>query len=551
MKKFIVLTIILLKNSLSTLGTGKSSKKKSILYLALIVMGVLPMVVGIGTSTATMYDILVQVHQEGILLATGFTTVSLLILVFGIFYVINIFYFAQDIDKLLPLPLRPSQLTSAKFCVSLVYEYLTVAMFLLPLIIAFGIKSNGGLLFYIYSFFLLLVVPVIPLVIAGTIVLVLMRFSNLTKKKDQFRIIAAVFGILLVLAINYFTSNYLSVTDHPERTFNLLNTEHNSFINLVARFFPLAKIASDCLLNYHNLSGFTNLLSFYLINSVFIVLFLTLSEAIYLKGAVGGSEIYSGSKSLTKDELYKSTRKSSVIKSYILKETKILLRTPAFFINCILTNFLWPIILTAAYLGVDTGLQKVTQFLVGNNTESIILACSVALSMFISASNSIAASALSREGNNFFVNKYLPVFYRDIIVSKLYTAFIVSFTGFLIVLIAAEFLLKLQLGIICLSIILSLEGIIFTSLVGFLFDINYPKLIWDNEYKPIKQNMNVLFNIIINMIIGVLIIYFTFTMNISKVYLFFMLLISFSVINFILYQFLIKKGERAILDLEV
>jgi len=249
--------------------------------------------------------------------------------------------------------------------------------------------------------------------------------------------------------------------------------------------------------------------------------------------------------------LYKSTRKSSVIKSYMLKETKILLRTPAFFINCILTNFLWPIILTAAYLGVDTGLQKVTQFLVGNNTESIILACSVALSMFISASNSIAASALSREGNNFFVNKYLPVFYRDIIVSKLYTAFIVSFTGFLIVLIAAEFLLKLQLGIICLSIILSLEGIIFTSLVGFLFDINYPKLIWDNEYKPIKQNMNVLFNIIINMIIGVLIIYFTFTMNISKVYLFFMLLISFSVINFILYQFLIKKGERAILDLEV
>ena len=551
MKKFIILTKILLKNSLSTFGTGKSTKKKTILYLALIVMGVLPMVVGIGTSTSTMYDILVQVHQEGILLATGFTSVSLLILVFGIFYVINIFYFAQDIDKLLPLPLRPSHLISAKFCVALIYEYLTVAMFLLPLIIAFGIKSMGGLLYYVYSFLLLLAVPIIPLVIAGIIVMVLMRFSNLTKKKDQFRIIAAIFGILLVLVINYFTSSYLNVTDHPEKTFDLLKSGNNSFINLVAKFFPSAKLASECLLNYKIISGLTSVILFYLINTISVFLFLILGEAIYLKGAIGGSEVYSESKSLTKDELYKTTLKNSVIKSYIFKEIKILLRTPAFFINCVLTNFLWPIILVAAYLGVDSGLHNVAQLLFGNNPDSLIIAGAVAISMFISASNSIAASAISREGSNFFINKYLPVPYRDIIVSKLYTSLLVSFAGFLFVLIAAGFLLKLEFVVVCLAIILSLLGIIFTTLVGLLLDINYPKLTWDNEYKPIKQNMNVLYNIIINMVFGVLIILLTFKMNVSPASLFYTLFIFLMIINLFLFRILMTKGIKAIRLLEV
>lgn len=551
MNKFFILAKVLLKNSWSTFGTGKNRRRKNIIYIALIVLGVLPMVIGIGTSTSAMYDIFVQMHREGILLATGFSSITLLILVFGIFYVINIFYFAQDIDKLLPLPLRPAQLISAKFCVTIIYEYLTVSLFLLPLIVAFGIKSNGGFLFYFYSFLLLLAVPVIPLIVSSVIVMIVMRFSNLSKKKDQFRIAAAVFGILLVLIINYFTTNYLNATDHPEKALNLISGGSNSFVEVVAKIFPGAKMATDCLLNYSNYTGLINLIFFYILNASFIIVFLILGEAIYLKGAVGGSEVFSERRLLSRDEINKVSLKNPLIKSYMLKEIKILFRTPAFFINCILTNFLWPIILVIAYLGIDNQFEKIRFLLQGSQFENIVLVIALTLSMFLTASNGITSSAISREGINFFVNKFLPVSYYKVVYAKLLTGFVISLIGFILILFVAKLLFNFSIIILFLSIILSVPGIIFTSQAGLLLDINYPKLNWDNEYKPVKQNMNVVINIFISIILGGLTIVFTLIFNLNL----FEELISIGFIlvllDLILFKFLTSRGIKLIQVLDV
>ncbi len=551
MKKFIALTKVLLKNSFSTFASGKNRNKKNFLYMALIALSILPMVIGIGTSTARMYDLFVQLRQEGILIASGFVSISILILVFGIFYVINIFYFAQDVDTLVALPLRANQITSAKFTVTLLYEYLTVILFLLPLIIAYGIKSSGGILFYLYSFLLLLGIPVIPLAIDALIIMFILRYINISKRKDQFRIFAAIFGILLVFGINYVTSTYLNAQTNPGKVMALLQASKNSLINTVSTIFPTTKLTTLTLLNYDSYQGLYNLFLFYVANLFFIALFLLAAEKLYFKGAVGGSEVSSPAKLLHKDELRKISVKNSALKAFTLKEIKILFRTPPYFINCVLTNFLWPFLLLFAFGGVGKDLGRLQALLSKSNPDSIIIAIALAAGLFISASNGITGSAISREGTNFFVNKFLPISYREQIYAKLLPGILLSFSGTIIILVAAVFLLKISLTVLIACIILSLLGISFSAQLGLILDIQFPKLIWDNEYKPIKHNWNVAINILVSTILGAAVVVVTIMLELDLG----MTLIGFSplllFLNVLINKILFTVGLKSIAGIEI
>ena len=346
--------------------------------------------------------------------------------------------------------------------------------------------------------------------------MIIMRFSRLTRRRDQFRIIAAIVGILLVLVINYFTTNYLNTADHPEKALSLLKDESNTFIDLVAKIFPAAKMAANCLLNYSGYLGLLNLVLFYLFNSAFVIVFLILGQIFYLRGVVGSSEVFSEKKLISKEEIHKFSVKSPRIKSYMMKEIKILFRTPAFFINCILSNILWPVILVAAFLGIDNQLDKIRLFVQSISSENIVIVAALAISMFISASNGITSSAISREGTYFYVNKYLPVQYNKIICAKLFAGVVISLAGCILILFLALILFKFSFTVFVLSVILSLPGILFASQIGLLMDVNYPKLTWDNEYKPVKQNMNILINLFVSSMVGgiaiLITIYFKFTL---------------------------------------
>ena len=116
MNKIWILSKVFLKN-----GSGASvkSKKKGMpqSLTVLLVMGILMMSIGIpvGVFVASAYDMLAPVGQAGMILGFGLSVVSIAIFVFGIFYVLTTFYFAKDIDNLLPLPVKPYEILSAKF----------------------------------------------------------------------------------------------------------------------------------------------------------------------------------------------------------------------------------------------------------------------------------------------------------------------------------------------------------------------------------------------------------------------------------------------------
>ncbi|HRU40608.1 MAG TPA: hypothetical protein P5021_01400, partial [Candidatus Diapherotrites archaeon] len=262
MNRYTVLTGVMLKNfNLLNLRPGKSGKIpiKGVLLSLLIFAAFLPMMLSIGSIVLAGYAVLSEIRQEGMILGIGFSLSSLTIFFFGIFYVMSVFYFSKDIESLLPLPLKPSEILAAKFTVAMLYEYLTEAIFLAPVLIGYGIASKAGLLYYLYGILLFLALPVLPLIYASAISMLVMGFTNLAKNKDRFRIVGGITAMFLAVGINAFITKLTGSSISAMELQKLMEQGNNSYAEIMSGIFFSNRFAVLALLNSEALKGFVNL----------------------------------------------------------------------------------------------------------------------------------------------------------------------------------------------------------------------------------------------------------------------------------------------------
>lgn len=550
MSRVIALTKVLLKTSGDLFGSKKdkkSSKLKTVLLAILLIACFLPLAIMLGFFVSELYDALSLIDQQGIILSFGFVAVSLIVFFFGIFYVMGTFYFSMDIDNLLPLPFKASEILGAKFVVVLIYEYITELLFLLPVIIVYGIKSSAGVLYYIYSIFIYAALPVIPLVLASIIVMVIMRFTGFTKNKDRFKVIGGSLAIFLSLGLNVLIQKSSRATLNPEQMQKMFMEGNNSLVNMTSKMFPSTKIASIAVLESSNMTGTLNMLIFIGISLLAIGIFLILGEGLYLKGVVGISETTSNRKALSKEQFNKEIVENSLLKTYFMKEIKALFRTPAYFMNCIFVNFLWPLFLLVPFLASGEGLSDLKELgeMIDNpKTAAIAVAAGFALIVFVTSNNAIASTAISREGKNFYINKYLPISYEKQIIAKVLPAFSMGIVSMISLLLATVILFKPPMIILFFIAVLGLLGILFSNLVGIFIDITRPKLDWDNEQKAVKQNMNVFINGLPCMLVAALTVFIVFKAKLELIAAVGLIVGVFGGIDFILYKMLMTKGVK-------
>lgn len=553
MNKFIALTKVLLKTNGTFLSKGKKVKvnnKKNILLMILIAFSFLPLTITFGRFIYNSTEVLQKIGQEVVVISLGFTIASMIIFVFGIFYVMGTFYFSMDIQNLLPLPLRPSQILGGKFTVVVLYEYLTELVVLLPIIIAYGIKVDAGLMYYIYSIIVFLTLPIVPLVIGSIIVMIIMRFTDFAKNKDRFKVVAGILGIFFAVGINIIIQKGIGNTLNPEQLEKLLLEGNNSLINVTSKILPSLKFASLGLVNSNFLDGLVNILLFIIINIGALLIFTFVGEALYLKGVVGISETTSKRKKLGSKEFSKATQKNSEIKTYTLKEIKHLLRTPAYFMNCILVNFLWPVFMLIPFFAqsnksdMSNLINKLSNTLNDYSDIGGVVAIVFGVIIFSSASNAITATSISREGHNFYVNKYLPISFDKQITAKVLTGFIMSAISMVLLLSIFSFIVKPPIITIVILFIVSVIGIVFSSIIGMFIDLNNPKLVWDNEQKAVKQNLNVMISMLLGMVSAGLTIFIVFKFKLNTWETLSLIVVLFGAIDLLLWKLLMSKGAN-------
>ena len=553
MSKFIALTKVLLKA-----GTGSPSNKKNKKQVKVILLGLIlliaftPIAIEFGKFLSVAYDGLQGIGQEAVILAFGLSVVCVVIFFFGIFYAMGIFYFSMDVENLLPLPFKPWHIMGAKFAVVLIYEYFTELIFFMPTLIAYGIKSSAGVLYYTYGVVIFLLLPIVPLVIASIINMVIMRFTNIAKNKDRFRLIGGIIAMGAGIGLNIYVQRFTQDINQSQIT-EMFAEGNNSLVTLVTKIFPSTNIAVNSLINSANIRGFINLILFIVITVAALILFVLLGEALYFKGVMGVSETTSKRKVLSNKELTKNTTQNSSLKVYLLKELKLLFRTPVYFMNCVLMNFLWPIfILVPLFVQKgDTGqIGEITELLKQGNGTGIAIAIFFCFIVFASCSNGISCTSISREGENLFILKYIPMKYKEQLMAKVLSAVVLGTVGMVMISILGISLLKMPLDLVLLMIIVGTLGILFTSFIGIFIDLNFPKLHWDTEQRAVKQNLNVLLSMVICIAIAGVTVFIILKFKLTKWAVFALIVAVYATLDVVLYHLLGTRGARMLRKIE-
>lgn len=545
MSRFIALTKALLKTSGESFGKG-TNKIKNFLLTILVIACFIPIAVVIGSFVAKFYEVLKTIGQEGIILNMGFSLSCAVIFFLGIFYIIGTFYFSMDIENLLPLPFRASQILGAKLAVVVVYEYITQLVIFLPIIISYGIKSSASILYYLYNIIIYITIPIIPLIAAAILVMIIMRFSNIAKNKDRFKLIGGVIAIVIGMGINIVLQNAAKALSDPIKMQKLIMEGNNSLVNATSSLFPSSKFATIAALEYGNLHGFFNLIMFILITVIAVVIFIILGNILYFKGVIGISQAATKRRTISGEQFVKATSQNSVFKAYVLKEIKLLFRTPAYFLNCVIINFLLPVFLLIPMFTNVGNDKEIEMFLKAINNPSMYplgLAVIIVFIVFVACTNGITATAISREGSNIYFSKYVPINYITQIMAKVFTGFIMG-TISMIMLLLVALIIKLPITLIILIAIVGLIAILFSNFVGIIIDLNNPKLQWDSEQKAVKQNLNLLITWVPCLAFSgltVFVVYF-FKLNLVNTSIFLSAL--YGVVDLILYKFLKSKASK-------
>lgn len=498
------------------------TKKESLLAVLafMIVFGFLAGLMSIFSYSITKQ--LIKINQEfafiNLLLLINF----LLLFAKSIFENLNVLYFSKDMKILLRMPIKSKDILHAKLINLIISEYqMEFIMLAIPMIV-YGLTTGASILFYLYMLIILIFIPVIPIMITSLTIAIIMRFSNKIKNKNKAMYITIILATLLIGIITslFNSTSYIDVTD-----FKSIVLKTNGLANTLADSFILIRPIMDTLANYDRILGFRNLLLLIVENVVcyFVVLFIM--SKIYLNGAVGAC--ISGNKNKVKNETvtFDDLKKKPVMLAYVLKELKTMVRTPIFFIECIIIPLLYPGFVFAVVLG----LIKFADF-VGLNlwtTLNDIALTSRGIAIFLAVGqvfymmNFSSIVAVSRESTNAILTKYIPVSLVKQFNLKILLGVIVNTFATALVVVFYHMCTK-NSGV---SVILFLELTII-NIIGerlkLIIDLKRPKLKWDGEYTMMKQNTNIMYELFYTFIVVIILIAISFIIKDAAWYLFIM-----------------------------
>ncbi|MFZ2055521.1 MAG: hypothetical protein WAU81_15130 [Candidatus Aminicenantales bacterium] len=466
--------------------------------IPLIVLGVagfVPVLVLYVRLIGDVFDILKSLGQEKALLTLAVLTGQFLILVFGLFYLIATFYFSRDLEYLVSLPLKPFQVMLSKFTVVLVNEYLTVSLIILPVLIVFGFKGKGGLEYWISLFLAYVLLPVIPLAASGLVVVGMMRLVNIGRKKDLLIVLGSLLLISAVMFLQFGLSRAAGDQDLDTEKIIALIASPDGLVQTIGRRFPPSIWATRFLHDGVSTgSGLSGLAQFAGLSVLLFGGLMAGAQRLFYRGLVGLSERSGGStrRSKARTALKVSSGRHPV-RAIFLRELRLMNRTPIFLLNGVLGVLMIPIVFaltlsssrstsdSAAILRLMTTAKPVTTVLV---TTMFVIVCATV--------SGVASSSFSREGRNFWVSKVIPVDYRQQVLAKFIHCWSVALLGIASATAVLIFRFQLPAGQWLPALALALPLTVFLTFLNLAIDLSRPLLDWISPQKAMKQNLNVL-----------------------------------------------------------
>ena len=544
MNKYILLTKTLFKcgtgmgaASSQTAGKRKGRASMSAPLMAVVLLFCFAPLMGqVFTSSRLTYGLLAPTGQQGSIIGSALSMGAVMTLVFGVSMVVTYFYMATDLGTLLALPISPSLIVAAKFTLCMAYEYLMVVMYTGPMVAGYGVASGGGPLYWIAAVFVCVLLPVIPLSYAAVIIMIIMRVFRRLKNKKVLTVISTVVAVAAALLLSIFGQ---SLSDQTNAAGALSAARQ---LNGAYYVFPQLYLAQGALVGENILL----LILFIAATALTIFVFLLLARVLYIKGAMGMSEVSSKRRALSRGETRKFMKKDGAFGSYVRVEIAKVLRSPVYFMNGVMMGLLWPLLIgiiliagsadssgsadaasssaitssaavasgsaaassaaassssaiasSAAASGGASSLGNILSYFTEKAedpmTLGIFMLIMLGLLFLIGSMDLMTPSTISREGQKIWFMKTIPMSYRDQLRAKIASSLPFSMgPTFVYGLIPAIVGIVHGMSPIVLiyMILLTVPSLLLINYIQLMFDLRWPKLVWQNEAVPIKQNFH-------------------------------------------------------------
>lgn len=495
MKQFVLLTRTLITN---TYRQKQKTKKSGLIkegLAALLLIGVMGMFIWLFND--------IMPAAGFVPLAQSLISLSMfLTLMIGLMTFPSMFYLSNDLQLLLALPLKKDTIAGAKFVQLYIALIISPLLFALPAAVSAVYTGTGNFVQVLLFLLQMLLSPVPVISLVGILFMLLIKAFPKLFTKDRIAmvtgLIAVIFAIYMSMMGNSVGQSFGEAAGAGEE----LVVQTGS-----APFFLIWWTNSvDPNWLYFGLS--------LLADAVMAALFFIVARAVYIDGALSlmGTNVKK-----KKGKLKAGSWKSgSVFGALVTNELRSLFRSPAYLVNCILGSMIMPIIFTVVVF-FSKGMQELKDILAVFDLHAIYAdmpwqfagyaaVAGLCLGYFLTGTNGICSSSISRMGiRGVHWMKTAPVAVSKQLLAMLTVGTTISWIGSLLMIIPAMMLVSLPVIVLLIYALCTLAASIVLNAFALLLDLARPKLVWDNETALIKNNMNTVITLAMDLLlIGVL-----------------------------------------------
>lgn len=532
MKKLYSLIRACMTSDMSLFKFKTNKNNKLSILLPLFISGYLMYM--IWNLSNSLFEKLSPLNLSYLLLSLFVLSISIMTFIEGIYKSGPLVFNCKDDQLLLSLPIKRSTVLFVRIFKFYLFELLFNSLFLLPIMVSYiSWDSNLSWTYFLTSFIMLLLLPIIPIVLSCILGFITSSLSSKFKYKNAAQIIISMGVLVGVLALSFNMDGILEYI-----------IKNSSNINeLVTKIYYPAGIYAK-LVNDFNI---VDLLIFVMVHvGVFAISIVILSK-FYFKINTRLKSVSSTSKRVNIDSL--TIKSKSVTRSLVKKEMSTFFKTPVFIINAGFSLVLFLIAVIVIALKHDTimplliaqlSVLDLKEEIIMNNIPIIILI----LISFASYMTSITNSIISLEGRNITILKSLPIKTKTILMGKILACLKITtpvlFLGDIILFIVLKISVINSLLLLILSILIPLVS----HFIGLIVNLKYPNLNWENSAEVVKQSTSSFISVMLGMALFVLtsMVIFNVIGKISGTLLLIIVTTTYILIDIILYLYLLMRG---------
>lgn len=503
MKNYVTLLRLIILNRISAFRPSNFKHENGKLNMNLL-MQTIAMIVCMGmllgmviVVEVALYKGLALFNHAELLPAMALLMAMISTVMMSFFYGLAALYFSRDAVWMSYLPVKSHTVLSAKLTEIWAGECVIDLALLLPAFVMYGMHIHADWAFYARAVLIAVLSPMLPVAI---ITLLSTLLAGVLSRLNNSAMLTSSLSMGIVIAVVGLEMTVIPrVPDDADIMWLMkLLLGREALLQTLTAVFP------PVLWGVHALEGnLTELAMFAAVSLGSVALVIALLGKRYLGLCVRHTEQSTPRKKVRMNK--DAFRSASPLKALIRMELRDILRSSVYLTQCMAGALVYPLIMGLSIMGgslneefaeMGTALQSMVQEVPALGLMLIISGI-LGFAGFISPA---ASTCVSREGARHAMNRTLPVSARDMIRAKLLSSMLldaVALTPMLAVIWAGLHLpVTVVLGAVALTAVFRYAVVSLSVTV----DAVRPTLNWKTETQAVKQNINVMFGMLIGLL---------------------------------------------------